>query len=129
LEVRAVKTSQERLSRDLAEARALMLRQDYAEALTIYERLDPNDLAVIDATASALISLRRFAEAAAVLERQLNATPDQNRLVTQRLALMYYAMRQDAKAEELLRRRFPAKEVSATARRLKEAAEHQRTAR
>ena len=121
LAVQEVTTAADRRLYHRVEAGAAMAARDYAKALAEYRLMtaqDPGDQEAIAGVGVALLRLRRFAEAAAVLESvQSNAGADS--LLHLDLALAYLALGQESRAEALIRRYVPGDVATDTLNRLR----------
>jgi Flp pilus assembly protein TadD len=121
LTIKQPKTQADRLTTLLDKASKALLDEDFETALSLLqETASPNDPRVLNGSALALIGLKRFREAAVILERFL-PTPEVAResLVPQTLAMVYFALGEDAKAQDILRKYLRPEQVGEVTTRLR----------
>jgi hypothetical protein len=114
----------------MARAYDALSRRDYSAALSLYQRSsDPDDPTVLDGMSRALVALKRFREAATVLERHptIRGVSGGASPVLTQLAMVYFALDEDQKAEEVLRRHLPAAAIPETVSILRAAGIRART--
>ena len=112
LVIRALDTPEDRAKYNAAEAGAAMRRGDYAAALEHFRRMAaaiPGDPAADAGVGWALLSLGRFAEAAATLERVW--TRSRTPFSGKELAVAYAALGRDDLAESLVKQLYPPQDV------------------
>jgi hypothetical protein len=101
-----------------------LAHDDFEKALVYFRQAtNPNNPTVIGGTINALIGLKRFQEAALTLERFLaTEAPKPQPVAAQTLAMVYFALGDDAKAQEVLRKHLRPEQFSEASSRLKAAA-------
>jgi len=127
--VRSVRTVADLRRADEQAVSAALQRKDHAQALAIYQRMiarNPADAGAHAAAGTALVAMRRLPEAAAAFERSLGIRVSADSIVPAQLAIVYFAMGDDARAVNTLRQHIPSnalqqieKELRASAARLR----------
>jgi hypothetical protein len=83
---------------------------------------NPNHPTVIGGTTQALVGLKRFPEAASLLERFLSSeAPQLSPVAAQTLAMIYFANGEDGKAQDVLKKHLRPEQLSEASGRLKAA--------
>lgn len=115
------------------EAGGAMMERDYTRALSEYRQmlaLDSADREALAGVGLALLNLRRFSEAATALEAvEARVKAHEDSLIHLDLAVAYFALGQDARAEALIRRRLTPGEVVPALEKLRERARRLRSSR
>jgi tetratricopeptide (TPR) repeat protein len=135
LELREVRSAEDVRALENKELAAALLRGDHAEVLRAYQRQmarDPSDVGAHGGAGSALVALGRLAEAAAAYERALalgalSPSALSHSPYPERLAIVYFALRDDSKALATLRRHRPEADVQRAEKYLRQAATRLRT--
>jgi hypothetical protein len=123
--VRPIRDEADLRSFDNIRALAAARRNDYTEALAIYQGMiarDPNDAGAHGFAARALTRLGRLPEAAAAYERMLNLEPLAAQAAPEIIAAVYFAIEEDAKALALLRRHVSPDRLQAAEREARQGA-------